>query len=138
MENVTGLKIAYYRKSNGFTLKELAEKVGVSSQAVLKWEKQRSCPDIMLLPKLANIFGITIDKLFGISNDKETAYRVVGNVPWNDDGKLRIAIYSGRELMEQSEHICSEGENLINLQFHGEQYNVNGVCKVSDVNADKE
>ena len=138
MENVIGLKIAYYRKSNGFTLKELAEKVGVSSQAVLKWEKQRCCPDIMLLPKLANIFGITIDELFGISNDKETAYRVVGDVPWNDDGKLRIAIYSGRKLMEQSEHICSEGINLINLQFHGERYNVNGVCKVSDVNADKE
>ena len=137
-DNIIGLKIAYYRKLNGFTQEELAEKVAVSCQAVSKWEQQISCPDIMLLPELAKIFGVTIDELFGNTSDKEIVYSFVGNVPWNDDGKLRIAVYSGRKLMEQSEHICSEGINLINLLFHGEQYNVNGVCKVNCVKADKE
>ena len=139
-DNIIGLKIAYYRKLNGFTQEELAEKVGVSCQAVSKWEQQISCPDIMLLPELAKIFGVTIDELFGNTSDKEIVYSFVGNVPWNDDGKLRIAVYSGRKLMEQSEYICAEGINLFNLQFHGhgEQYHVNGICKVNCFKADKE
>ena len=99
-DNIIGLKIAYYRKFNGFTQEELAEKVGVSCQAVSKWERQISCPDVMLLPELAKIFGVTIDELFGNTSDKEIVYSFVGNVPWNDDGKLRIAVYSGRKLME--------------------------------------
>ena len=131
-------RLLEFRKRSGLSQEELAEKVGVSCQAVSKWEQQISCPDIMLLPELAKIFGVTIDELFGNTSDKEIVYSLVGNVPWNDDGKLRIAIYSGRKLMEQSEHICSEGINLINLQFHGERYNVNGVCKVNCVKADKE
>ena len=48
-DSILGLKIAYYRKLNGLTQEELAEKVGVSTQAVSKWEQQLSCPDIMLL-----------------------------------------------------------------------------------------
>lgn len=136
--NVIGLKIAYYRKLNGFTQAELAERVGVSCQAVSKWEQQISCPDTMLLPDLAKEFGVTIDELFGNTSDKEIVYSFVGNVPWKDDGKLRVAVYSGRKLMDHSEYICSEGINLINLQFHGEKYNVNGVCKVNCVKTDKE
>ena len=133
-----GEKISFERKRLGLTQDALAQKMGVTNQAVSKWESDLSCPDIMLLPELAKIFGVTIDELFGNTSDKEIVYSFVGNVPWNDDGKLRIAVYSGRKLMEQSEHICSEGINLINLQFHGEQYNVNGVCKVNCVKADKE
>ena len=129
-DTVIGLKIAYYRKQNRLTQEELAERVGVSCQAVSKWEQRISCPDIMLLPKLAKIFGVTIDDLFGTTGDREIVYNLVGNVPWNDDGQLRIAVYSGRKLMEQSEHACSEGTNLIDVRFHGVQYHVNGVCKI--------
>ena len=63
-DNVIGLKIAYYRKLNGFTQEELAEKVGVSCQAVSKWEQQISCPDIMLLPHLALILDCKTDDFF--------------------------------------------------------------------------
>ena len=133
-----GENIARLRKAKGWTQAELGERLGVSNQAISKWEKGMTMPDIMLLPELAKIFGVTIDELFGNTSDKVIVYSLVGNVPWNDDGKLRIAVYSGRKLMEQSEHICSEGINLINLQFHGERYNVNGVCKVNCVKDDKE
>ena len=138
-ENMIGLKIAYYRKLNGLTQEELAEKVGVSSQAVSKWEQQISCPDIMLLPELARIFCVSIDELFGIANDSGIVYNLVSNVPWNDDEKLRVAVYCGRKLMGQSEHVCSEGVNLINLHFHGfgVMYNVNGICKINCSRADK-
>ena len=66
--NTIGHKIAHYRKMSGLTQEKLAERVGVSSQAVSKWEQQLSCPDIMLLPDLAKIFGITIDELFKDTN----------------------------------------------------------------------
>ena len=42
----------------------LAEMLGVSSQAVSKWENDISCPDIMLLPHISDIFQVSIDELF--------------------------------------------------------------------------
>ena len=138
--SLLGLKIAYYRKLNGLTQEELAEKMGVSCQAVSKWEQQISCPDIMHLPELAKIFNVKIDELFGNSSEKEIIYSLIGNVPWNDDRKLRVAFYNGRKLMEQSTYTCIEGVNLINIQFsgHGDQYNVNGVCKINCSKRDNE
>lgn len=128
-DSVLGLKIAYYRKLNGLTQEELAEKAGVSIQAVSKWEQQISCPDIMLLPTLANIFRITIDELFGLSLEKETVYSLVSGLPWPDDGIVRVAVYNGRKLMNQSDYECAEGINVINFVYHGDPFNVNGVCK---------
>ena len=95
------LKIAYYRKICGYTQKELADLIGVSSQAVSKWEQKITCPDIMLLPKIADVFGITIDELFGKSTGKEIVYSLVGSVPWDDDGKLRFAVFEGKKLVDQ-------------------------------------
>ena len=127
-DSVLGLKIAYYRKLNGLTQEELAEKAGVSTQAVSKWEQQLSCPDIMLLPELANIFRITIDELFGLSLEKETVYSFIGELPWHDDELVRIALYKNKKLMNQSDYVCNDGINVINFDFRGD-HNVNGVCK---------
>lgn len=60
-----GKRIAMLRKRLGLTQEQLAERVGVSAQAVSKWENDASCPDIMTLPLLADIFGVTIDELLG-------------------------------------------------------------------------
>lgn len=60
-----GNKIAQYRKSFNITQEALAQQLGVTNQAVSKWESDQCCPDVMLLPKLADIFGVTIDELFG-------------------------------------------------------------------------
>ena len=60
MEKTTiGKKISALRKEKGLTQEELAEKLGVSSQAVSKWENDISCPDIMLLPRISELFGVT-------------------------------------------------------------------------------
>ena len=59
-----GSKIAFYRKKLGITQDALAQKLNVSNQAVSKWESDQCCPDISLLPLLADIFGTTIDALF--------------------------------------------------------------------------
>lgn len=59
-----GKKIAYYRKSLNITQDALAKQLGISNQAVSKWETDQSCPDVELLPKLAEILGISLDELF--------------------------------------------------------------------------
>lgn len=68
-----GNKIAYLRKQQGLTQEALAQKLEVTNQAVSKWESDTCCPDIALLPKLADVFGVTIDALFGREPQAEPA-----------------------------------------------------------------
>ena len=60
-----GKRIAQHRKRMGLTQDQLAEKLGITAQAISKWENDLSCPDIAILPKLADYFGISIDELMG-------------------------------------------------------------------------
>lgn len=64
MEKTIGKKLYDLRKQSGFTQDYVAEKLGVSAQAVSKWENDIACPDIMTLPNIAELYGITIDELF--------------------------------------------------------------------------
>ena len=66
-----GNKISTLRKAKGIKQEELAERLGVSPQAVSKWENDISCPDIMLLPKLADIFQVTVDELLSREEKKQ-------------------------------------------------------------------
>lgn len=69
MENKTetlGRRIAALRKAQGWTQEQLAEKTGVSAQAVSKWENGLSCPDISALPLLASLFHVSVDELLGV------------------------------------------------------------------------
>lgn len=66
-ENTTlGRRIMTLRKAAGMTQEQLAEKLGVSPQAVSKWENDVSCPDISSIPLIASIFGVSTDELLGI------------------------------------------------------------------------
>ena len=67
MEETLGKRIVAGRKQLGITQDRLAEQLGVTAQAVSKWENDQSCPDITMLPKLAEIFGTTTDALLGIA-----------------------------------------------------------------------
>ena len=60
-----GKKIASLRKAKSYTQEKLAGMIGVSPQAISKWESDTTMPDIMLLPVIADVFDITIDELFG-------------------------------------------------------------------------
>ena len=66
MEDTLGKRIAAHRRRLGLTQDRLAELLGVTAQAVSKWENDQSCPDISLLPKLSQVFGCTTDELLGI------------------------------------------------------------------------
>lgn len=62
-----GNNIAALRKQRGITQEELAKELGVSAQAVSKWENNSSCPDVSLLTNIADIFGVTVDTLLRAS-----------------------------------------------------------------------
>lgn len=70
MNETIGNRIQKYRKEKGMTQETLAEKLGVSAQAVSKWETDVSCPDITLLPELCRVLGITSDTLLTGNNNE--------------------------------------------------------------------
>ncbi len=63
-------RIKKYRKEKDMTQEQLAEYMGVSPQAVSRWETGTTCPDIFALPALAELFDITVDGLLGV-DEKE-------------------------------------------------------------------
>ena len=82
MEETLGKRIVAHRKRLGMTQDQLAEKMGITAQAVSKWENDQSCPDISALPELADIFGITVDALLGRGNTEAAkAEEPIGEAP---------------------------------------------------------
>lgn len=59
-------KIKAYRNENNLSLKEFGKLIGVSAQAVCKWEQNTCYPDIIFLPHLARILNYTTDDFFEI------------------------------------------------------------------------
>ena len=77
MEQSLGKTIAANRRRLGLTQEQLAQQLGVTAQAVSKWENDQSCPDITALPRLAEIFSISTDELLGRETDKVHTGEVV-------------------------------------------------------------
>ena len=70
-----GMMIASLRKENGMTQLELAEKMGVTDKAVSKWERDLSCPDVNSIPKLAEVFEISVDELMQIKAESQSGVK---------------------------------------------------------------
>jgi transcriptional regulator with XRE-family HTH domain len=74
MKKITmGMMIASKRKELGMTQLELAEQMGVTDKAVSKWERDLSYPDVNTIPKLAEIFGMSVDELMQIKTESANA-----------------------------------------------------------------
>jgi len=67
-----GNKIRTLRKNKNLTQEELAQSLSVTAQAISKWERSLSAPDIAMLPAIARFFGITMDELFNYRLDALT------------------------------------------------------------------
>lgn len=128
--------IATNRKKMGLTQDGLAQQLGVTNQAVSKWESDQSCPDIALLPQIADIFGITIDELFGREAPKAEPVEPaepappqiveVTDLPWPDDDTLRVVIYKGHSYLAS----CPEQE-MITFEYDGPALNVECAVNLS-------
>lgn len=66
-----GMMISSLRKEKGMTQLELAEKMGVTDKAVSKWERDLSFPDINSIPKLAEIFDVSVDDLMQVKAENK-------------------------------------------------------------------
>ena len=97
MDMTIGKRIALLRKEKGLTQEELATHMGVSPQAVSKWENDQTCPDISALPRLSKLLGVTVDEL--LEGKSETpAVRVLPPEQRKDikDMMLRITVDSAQ------------------------------------------
>ena len=82
-----------YRKKNGYTQDDIAEKLGVSRQAVAKWERGESVPDIESVVSLAGIYGVTVDLLIKNSQSSEKGQQYMfGLVKLNDKGQITLPV----------------------------------------------
>lgn len=115
--------IAKCRKELGLTQEGLAQQLGVTNQAVSKWESGQSCPDIALLPKIADLFGITIDALFG----RETIEAHKAELPWPDDGTLRVVLYAGHTHVGHSHPKAQE----ISFCYEGPALNISSELSIN-------
>lgn len=75
-------QIKQLRLRRGITQEMLAQKLGVTAQAVSKWERGAATPDIAMLPDISAFFGVTIDELFALSDD--TRMERIQNMLWDD------------------------------------------------------
>lgn len=71
MQVKLGEKIKELRKRDGRKQEDLANALGVTAQAVSRWESNGGYPDMSMIPAIANYFHITIDALFGYNNDRD-------------------------------------------------------------------
>ena len=91
-----GENIKALRKARGFTQEQLADMLGLSFQAVSKWETNVNTPDISLLPAIAKVLGTSIDQLFSKSNPElwEGAELI------KDDDVIRIVQFQGHRVLK--------------------------------------
>jgi len=121
-----GSNIASLRKQNNITQEALAQKLGVTNQAVSKWESDICCPDVTLLPKIADIFDVSIDALFG-RNTLENQDAVP------EDDSLRIVLMRGSKRLLHH-NVCKE----VTIIWQGETLNLHSDFSVNceDVHGD--
>lgn len=104
-----GARILRRRKEKGLTQEALANKLGVSNQAVSKWEGDVCCPDLQLLPLLADTLELSLDELFGRESMAKAAQKaeadsqilpIAAELPWEDDDAIHAVLFQGHRLLQ--------------------------------------
>lgn len=92
MNTTLGKRIAALRREKDMKQDELAERLGVSPQAVSKWENDQTCPDISALPLLAKALGVSVDELLTGEKDEAPVVRVLPENERRDIGDMMLRI----------------------------------------------
>ncbi len=78
--------LAIQRKARGLTQQEVANKLGISNKTLSSWESGRSYPDILTLPALAEIYGVTVDEI--LSGERSDRDKDAGEITERSQKKL--------------------------------------------------
>lgn len=93
-------KITEERKKNGWSQEELADQLGVSRQAVSKWESAGSVPDLQRVIQLAEVFGVSTDYLLKDEMETAAAYPVTYVEPDHTKPIRRVSMEEANEFLE--------------------------------------
>ncbi len=120
--NMIGNKIKELRKKRGLTQEQLAEIIGISFQAVSKWETNIALPDVTLIPKIAGFFGVTTDEIFNFSlKEIEEDVRTICDNAYkfreSDPAK-------SREILEEGLKKYPENDIILNNMLYTIDYSV--------------
>ena len=88
-----GNQIAALRKKNGFTQEELSEKLGITAQAVSKWENGHALPETAILPLLAEVLGCSIDSILAPFLVRDRAFKQFVEAVKGEAGALAMRLY---------------------------------------------
>lgn len=143
-----GARIAQRRKEKSMTQEALAQVLGVSNQAVSKWESDICCPDIQLLPALCDALEMTLDALFGREASQpqppfEPELLITSHLPWADDNDLHAVLFQGHRLLRGGERFRQEYDAVrksVTLHFTGTAEDIHSdfsvTCTDTDVRGD--
>ena len=116
-----GKKIKELRRTHNITQERLAEEMGVTAQAVCKWESGRTMPDITLLPELSVFFGITIDELFELTEDSQ--FERINNMIYSRNSLSdREFSYAEQFLTERKDNPAAVSMLAKLYEYRAEQY----------------
>ena len=124
-----GKNIKQLRQQKNLTQEQVAEKLGVSYQAVSKWENNANTPDIALLPKIANLLGTSIDALFSVNIAN---YSDIHSF-MKDDDVIRVVQMRGTKVLKVSSsfspneppmeiafpHDCNDSTQYFKVEVYG-------------------
>lgn len=129
-------RITALRKERAMTQDQLAQELGVTAQAVSKWENGLSYPDITLLPKLAEVYNVRVDELLGCAPEKDEDEHEQDApalaLPWDDDpNTIHAVLFAGHTLIGAQEVTKCPEASRITFEYDGEALNVDSVFAVS-------
>lgn len=115
----TANRLLEYRKKAGLSQEELAEKIGVSRQAVSKWERSEASPDTDNLVELSKIYGVSLDEMLGLQTAKaeestpehdevHVSFKDGIHVNSKDGDKVNISFKDGV-------HVVTKGEEKVHI-----------------------
>ena len=126
-----GTNIKYLRTQRNMTQEELGELLGTTSKSISRWEQGLTYPDITILPYIANVFEITVDKLLGVESIKQDEYvkelkkkanEYAKNNDYNNELKLWQDAYKKLPNNEEIKLCLINIMNIINIIYNDVKY----------------
>lgn len=130
-------KIAELRKERELTQEQLGDRLGISGQAVSKWENGGSLPDILLLPDLCSILGVSLDDLLDVPESYKRMASVEAFCNYAvETGRARAATDVVARLVDRSYFGSPSPKDNVNVYMNNEQYMVHDYRGMSFVISD--